>query len=45
MNPEIGHYALVLALAISVLQTVIPIWGARVGDEALMRVGPALAVA
>ncbi|MBB3769827.1 cytochrome c-type biogenesis protein CcmF [Angulomicrobium tetraedrale] len=45
MNPEIGHFALVLALAVAILQTVIPIWGARVGDAALMRVGPALAVA
>ncbi|MDF2621219.1 MAG: cytochrome c-type biosis protein CcmF [Xanthobacteraceae bacterium] len=45
MNPEIGHYALVLALAIAILQTVLPIWGARSGDAALMRVGPALAIA
>ncbi len=45
MNPEIGHYALVLALAIAILQTAIPIWGARVGDAALMRVGPPLAIA
>ncbi|QIB35114.1 heme lyase CcmF/NrfE family subunit [Ancylobacter pratisalsi] len=44
MNPEIGHYALVLALAVAILQTTIPIWGARAGDAALMRVGPALAV-
>ncbi|MGA0561228.1 heme lyase CcmF/NrfE family subunit [Ancylobacter sp. VNQ12] len=45
MNPEIGHYALVLALAVAILQTAIPIWGARVGDQALMRVGPPLAIA
>ncbi|WP_029354075.1 heme lyase CcmF/NrfE family subunit [Bosea sp. 117] len=45
MIPEIGHYALVLALALAILQTVLPIWGARAGDEALMRVGPPLAIA
>ncbi|WAC27254.1 heme lyase CcmF/NrfE family subunit [Ancylobacter sp. SL191] len=44
MNPEIGQYALVLALALAILQTVLPIWGARVGDAALMRTGPALAI-
>ena len=45
MNPEIGHYALVLALAVALLQTVLPIWGARTNDDALMRVGPSLALA
>ncbi|GLK84902.1 heme lyase CcmF/NrfE family subunit [Ancylobacter defluvii] len=45
MNPEIGHYALVLALAVAILQTVLPIWGARANDAALMRVGPSLALA
>ncbi|MCK0208997.1 heme lyase CcmF/NrfE family subunit [Starkeya koreensis] len=44
MNPEIGHYALVLSLAVAILMTVIPIWGARSGDEALMRVGSTLAL-
>ncbi|MCS0501110.1 heme lyase CcmF/NrfE family subunit [Ancylobacter mangrovi] len=44
MNPEIGHYALVLALAVAILQTTIPVWGARAGDAALMRVGTALAI-
>ena len=36
MIPEIGHYALVLALAVSLVQTVLPFWGARRGDAALM---------
>ncbi|MCJ8143886.1 heme lyase CcmF/NrfE family subunit [Ancylobacter sp. A5.8] len=45
MNPEIGHYALVLALGLALLQTVIPIWGAKVGDAALMRTGSSLALA
>ncbi|MFT0861569.1 heme lyase CcmF/NrfE family subunit [Ancylobacter sp. G4_0304] len=45
MNPEIGHYALVLALGLALLQTVIPIWGAKVGDAVLMRTGSSLALA
>ena len=39
MIVEIGHFALVLALAAALIQTVVPFWGARVGDEALMSVG------
>ena len=39
MIVEIGHFALVLALAAAVAQTVIPFWGARVGDIGLMTVG------
>src|SRR5580698_7140131 len=39
MIVEIGHFALVLALAAAVAQTVIPFWGARVGDIGLMNVG------
>ena len=33
---EIGHFALVLALAVSLVQSVIPVYGARTGDERLM---------
>ena len=32
MIVEIGHFALVLALAAALAQTVVPFWGARVGD-------------
>ena len=39
MIVEIGHFALVLALAAALAQTVIPFWGARVGDIGLMAVG------
>jgi cytochrome c-type biogenesis protein CcmF len=45
MIPETGHYALVLALVLAILQTALPIWGARTNDAALMRTGPMLAVA
>ncbi|MER2606378.1 MAG: heme lyase CcmF/NrfE family subunit [Siculibacillus sp.] len=36
MIVELGHYALVLALVLALLQSVIPIWGARAGDARLM---------
>ncbi|NNM72633.1 heme lyase CcmF/NrfE family subunit [Enterovirga aerilata] len=36
MIVEAGHYALALALGLSVLQGVIPFWGARANDPVLM---------
>ncbi|WP_375460432.1 heme lyase CcmF/NrfE family subunit [uncultured Enterovirga sp.] len=33
---EAGHYAFALALGLSVLQLVLPLWGARTGDPVLM---------
>ncbi len=36
MTVEIGHYALVLALALALVQSVLPVWGARRGDAAAM---------
>lgn len=42
---EIGHFALILALAVALLQTVVPLWGAHVRDERLMKVGSTAAVA
>jgi cytochrome c-type biogenesis protein CcmF len=33
---EVGHFALVLALAVAGVQMVLPAWGARTGDERLM---------
>ena len=44
MIAEIGHYALVLALALAILQSVLPLWGARTGDMALMRLGTSAAL-
>jgi len=35
---ELGHFALTLALAAALVQTVLPAWGARVRDERLMAV-------
>ena len=44
MIVEIGHFALVLALAAALIQTVVPFWGARVGDAGLMGVGRSAAL-
>ncbi|GGF53334.1 cytochrome c-type biogenesis protein CycK [Azorhizobium oxalatiphilum] len=38
MIAELGHYALVLALALSLVQMVVPFWGARKDDPVLMGV-------
>ncbi|SJZ64571.1 heme lyase CcmF/NrfE family subunit [Consotaella salsifontis] len=39
MIVETGHYALILALGIALVQSVLPLWGARTGDTRLMAVG------
>ncbi len=44
MIVEIGHFALVLALGAALAQTIVPFWGARVGDGALMGVGRSAAL-
>ena len=33
---ELGHFALVLALAVALVQMALPAWGARIGDARLM---------
>ena len=45
MIPELGHYALVLALGLALVQAVVPIWGSRAGDTALMGVAVPTALA
>src|SRR5262249_2986054 len=42
---EFGHYALVLALGLALIQTIVPLWGARVGDATLMGVARSTALA
>jgi cytochrome c-type biogenesis protein CcmF len=44
MIPELGHFALALALALSLAQAVLPLWGAQRGDARLMAAGPGLAL-
>jgi cytochrome c-type biogenesis protein CcmF len=45
MIAELGHYTLVLALALAIVQSVVPVIGAARRDAALMRVGPSAAMA
>ena len=45
MIAEIGHYALVLALALALIQSVVPLIGARTRDAALMAVAEPAALA
>ncbi len=44
MIPELGHYALVLALALGLIQSVAPMIGARAKDDALMRLADSTAL-
>ncbi len=44
MIPEVGHYALVLALALGLLQSVVPVIGARTHDDTLMRLANSTAL-
>jgi cytochrome c-type biogenesis protein CcmF len=43
--PELGHYALVLALALALAQSSVPLIGVRTGDGALMDVARSTALA
>ncbi len=45
MITEIGHYALVLALALAIVQSTAPLWGVWRGDVALMATAKPVAVA
>jgi len=44
MLPEIGHYALILALMLALMQSVVPLVGAHRRDPVLMSLAPHLAV-
>ena len=39
MIPEIGHFALILAVGVALYQSLVPLYGAQRGDVALMRTG------
>src|SRR5262249_43392130 len=45
MIAEAGHYALVLALGLALIQSVVPVMGARRGDVALMEMARSTALA
>ena len=38
MTAELGHYALILALAVALAQFVLPLWGAQRNDPTLMAI-------
>jgi cytochrome c-type biogenesis protein CcmF len=44
MIPELGHFALALAVAIGFAQAVLPLWGAWRRDVRLMSAAPAIAI-
>ncbi|WP_173931153.1 heme lyase CcmF/NrfE family subunit [Chelativorans sp. Marseille-P2723] len=44
MSVELGHFALVLALALALVQSFAPLVGARLGHSALMRMGEPAAI-
>ncbi len=43
MIPELGHFALALAVAFAIAQAILPLWGAHRGNVRLMQAAPALA--
>lgn len=45
MIVETGHFALVLALALALVNSILPIWGAATHDRRLMAVAPSVALA
>ncbi len=45
MIVELGHFALVLAVVIAVMQTTVGLWGAQSGDVRLMRIATSAAIA
>ena len=45
MIVELGHFAVVLALVVALVQMTVPFWGARAGNLQMMRVAEPAAVA
>ncbi len=45
MIVETGHFALILALALAIVQAIIPLWGSLSRDATLMRAAPTIALA
>ena len=44
MSPELGHFALALAVAFAFAQAALPLWGAWRRDARLMQAAPAIAI-
>lgn len=45
MSIELGHFALILALITAIVQSILPMWGARQNDGRLMNLAPVSAIA
>jgi cytochrome c-type biogenesis protein CcmF len=45
MIVELGHFALILALMVALVQSTLPLWGAQVNDSRLMALGGTAALA
>ena len=44
MIPEIGHFALIIALCLALVLAVVPAWGAWRGNSVAMALAPSLAI-
>ena len=44
MIPEVGHFALIIALCLSIILSVVPLWGAWRGNVVAMSLAPSLAI-
>ena len=44
MIPELGHFALILALCLAIVLAVVPLWGAWQRNAAAMSLAPGLAI-
>lgn len=44
MIVEAGHYALVVAFALALIQSVLPLWGSLAKDSSLMSIAPSVAI-
>ena len=44
MIPEFGHFALIIALCLALVLTVVPLWGAWRNNIAAMALAPSLAI-
>jgi cytochrome c-type biogenesis protein CcmF len=44
MIPELGHFALILALCLALLLSIVPLWGAQRGHTPAMALAPSLAI-
>ena len=44
MIPEIGHFALIIALCLALILALVPAWGAWRGNSVAMALAPGLAI-